>query len=231
MRILKEDHKMSILERFSTIMRANINALLDKCEDPAKMIDQYLIDLKESLADVKKETAGVIAIEKRCARQYDENEEDIKKYQDLAKKAVNAGNDDDARTFIKKYKELEGKRSGLETNRNSAAENAVRMRSMHDKLVEDIQTLEGRKAQIKSTVAIAKATGKLNKIGDPAGRASGISSKFNDMEEKANRMLDEAQAGSELNAPVEGAAEKLAKKYAGADDSDIEDELSRLKNG
>jgi phage shock protein A len=212
-------------------MRSNINALLDKCEDPAKMIDQYLIDLKESLADVKKETAGVIAIEKRCARQYDENEEEITKYQNLAKKAATAGNDDDARTFIKKYKELESKRAGLETNRNTAAENAAHMRSMHDKLVEDIQTLEGRKAQIKSTVSIAKATEKLNKIGDPAGRASAIGSKFNDMEEKANRMLDEAQAKSELNAPVESAAEKLAKKYAGADDSDIEAELSRLKNG
>jgi phage shock protein A len=212
-------------------MRANINALLDKCEDPAKMIDQYLIDLKESLADVKKETAGVIAIEKRCARQYDENEEEIKKYRNLAKKAVDAGNDGDAKTFIKKYKELEAGRARLETNRNTAAENAAHMRSMHDKLVEDIQTLEGRKAQIKATVAIAKTTEKLNRIGDPAGRASAIGSKFNDMEEKANRMLDEAQARSELNAPAESAAESLAKKYSDVDDADIEDELSRLKNG
>jgi phage shock protein A len=231
MKRAKEKREMSILERFSTIMRANINALLEKCENPAKMIDQYLIDLKESLADVKRETAGVIAIERRCARQYDENEKEIKKYQDLAKKAVDAGNDEDARTFIKKYKELEAKRAGLEANRNSAVENASRMRSMHNKLVEDVQALEGRKAQIKSAVAVAKTTEKLNKIGDPAGRASGIGSKFDDMEEKANRMLEEAQAGSELNAPAEGAAETLAKKYSGAADSDIEDELSRLKKG
>jgi phage shock protein A len=210
-------------------MKSNINALLDKCEDPAKMIDQYLIDLKSSLADVKKETAGVIAIEKQCTRQYDENEEEIRKYQDLAKKAVDSGNDDDARIFIKKYKDLEGKRTGLEVNMNSAAENAARMRSMHDKLVEDIQTLEGRKAQIKSTVAIARTTEKLNKIGDPTGKASAIGDKFTDMEAKANRMLDEAQAKSELNAPAENGAESLAKKYANASDSDIEAELSRLK--
>ena len=51
---------MGILDRFSTIVKANINALLDKAEDPSKMIDQYLTELMESLAEVKKETAGVI---------------------------------------------------------------------------------------------------------------------------------------------------------------------------
>ena len=48
---------MGILTRFTDIMKSNINALLDKCEDPAKMIDQTLRDLREDLAEVKKETA------------------------------------------------------------------------------------------------------------------------------------------------------------------------------
>ena len=52
---------MGILARFKDIMSANINALLDKCEDPAKMIDEYMRQLTEELADVKKETAGVMA--------------------------------------------------------------------------------------------------------------------------------------------------------------------------
>ena len=46
---------MGILTRFTDIMKSNINALLDKCEDPAKMIDQTLRDLREDLAEVKKE--------------------------------------------------------------------------------------------------------------------------------------------------------------------------------
>ena len=56
---------MGILTRFTDIMKSNINALLDKCEDPAKMIDQTLRDLREDLAEVKKETANIIADAKK----------------------------------------------------------------------------------------------------------------------------------------------------------------------
>ena len=57
---------MGIISRFADIMSANINALLDRAEDPAKMIDQYLRNLQEDLANVKEETATVMAEEKRC---------------------------------------------------------------------------------------------------------------------------------------------------------------------
>ncbi len=55
---------MGILTRFTDIMKSNINALLDKCEDPAKMIDQTLRDLREDLAEVKKETANIMLMQK-----------------------------------------------------------------------------------------------------------------------------------------------------------------------
>ena len=129
------------------------------------------------------------------------------------------------------YKKLEENHEFLEKNRKIVVGNASQIRSMHDKLVEDIKTLEGRKEQIKSTMAVAKTSEMLNKIGDPLSKISSVGDKFSDMKEKANRMLDEAQAKSELNAPVESKADSLAKKYTDATDSDIEAELNRLKNG
>ena len=71
---------MGILTRFTDIMKSNINALLDKCEDPAKMIDQTLRDLREDLAEVKKETANIIADAKSADRQVQECEDKIAKY-------------------------------------------------------------------------------------------------------------------------------------------------------
>ena len=52
---------MGMLDRFTDIIKANVNDLLDRAEDPSKMVDQYLRDLTESLAEVKQETAGVMA--------------------------------------------------------------------------------------------------------------------------------------------------------------------------
>ncbi len=68
---------MGILDRFSTIVKSNINALLDKAEDPGKMIDQYLLEMTESLAEVKKETAGVMAEESRTKAKVDANQAEM----------------------------------------------------------------------------------------------------------------------------------------------------------
>ena len=96
-----------ILERFSDIVKANVNAVLDKMEDPSKMIDQYLREMLEDLAEVKKETAGVMAEEARTKRLAEANAAEVAKYEELAKKALTAGNEDDARVFLSKKQELE----------------------------------------------------------------------------------------------------------------------------
>lgn len=93
---------MSILKRFSDIMSANINALLDKCEDPAKMVDQILRNLNDDLGKVKAETASIMAEEARAKRELDECNKEIAKLLDYAKRAIEAGNDDDARLFLSK---------------------------------------------------------------------------------------------------------------------------------
>ena len=61
-----------ILSRFKDIMSSNINALLDKVEDPMKMIDQYLRNLESDLDKVKAETAAVMAEETKSKRELDE---------------------------------------------------------------------------------------------------------------------------------------------------------------
>ncbi len=63
---------MGIITRFKDIMAANINALLDKCEDPEKMIDQYLRNLEQDFSKVKAETAAIMAEEKNAKRKLDD---------------------------------------------------------------------------------------------------------------------------------------------------------------
>ena len=221
---------MGMLDRFTDIVKANINDLLARAEDPSKMIDQYLRDMTESLAEVKKETAGVMAEETRTKRLVDDNAADIAKYDALARKALEAGNEDDARTLLAKKQELDKHGANLQVAYEAAQVNASKMRQMHDKLVDDIEQLNGRREAIKAKVAVAKTQDKVNGFASSADKAAGTMSAFDRMEAKADAMLDRANAMDELNRqPVDEAA-ALEAKYANAGtDVAVEDELTRLK--
>ena len=221
---------MGILNRFTTIMKANINALLDKAEDPAKMVDQYLIDLNQSLAEVKSETAGVIAEEKRTARLVEKNAAESDRMESLAKKALQAGNEDDARVFLAKKQQIDATGEELKKAADAAHANADKMRQMHDKLVSDIDGLKTRRETIKAKSAVAKTQNRVNGlVGND--KAEGAIDAFNRMEAKVDRDLDTAEAMTELNEQPVDEAEEFERKYAStASDSAVEDELSRLKS-
>ena len=221
---------MGILERFTDIIKANINDLLDRAEDPAKMIDQYLRDLTENLAEVKKETAGVMAQESRARRMVEDNRVETEKYDGLARKALQAGNEGDARVFLAKKQRLTEKAASLQATYDAAHENAQKMRQMHDKLVEDIGTLNARREMIKAKVAVAKTQQKVNEFSSSADKAVGAMSAFERMEAKADEMLDRSSAMAELNGQPKDEAAELEKKYAQAGASSaVDEELARLK--
>ena len=136
---------MGILTRFKDIMSANVNALLDKAEDPAKMIDQTLLNLRKDLAQVKKETAAVMADAKNARRKVTECENQITNYKTTAEKALRAGNEGDARTLLEAKKREEEKLVALQKTCEMAEKNADNMQAMHDKLVRDIEALEAKK--------------------------------------------------------------------------------------
>ena len=219
-----------ILDRFTSIIKANINDLLDRAEDPEKMVDQYLRELTESLAEVREATAGVMAEEARCKRVVDENQAEIDRYDGLARKALEAGSEADARTVLAKKQQLEAHNEGLMIAYNAAKDNAEKMRQMHDKLVSDIETLQGRRQSIKAKVAVAKTQDKVNDLtsaGDSAADAIGA---FNRMEAKADEMLDRSNAMAELSAKPADPAAELEKKYEEAGSTAaVDDELARMK--
>ena len=219
---------MGILQRFGDIMKSNINALLDKCEDPAKMVDQTLLDLRKDLADVKKETASVMADEKNAKRKLDENDAEIKKYTTAAQNALKSGNEADAKTLIARKQQLEETRTSLQSTYDVSHANAEKMRQMHDKLTNDIESLETRKDAIKCKVATAKAQAHMNKMTSGVNTDASMAA-FDRMEAKANKMLDEANAEAELNEGVHS-TDDLADKYAsGGNDVSVDDELARMK--
>lgn len=220
---------MGIISRFKDIMAANINALLDKAEDPEKMIDQYLRNLESDLAKVKQETASVMAEETKTKRQLDECTEEIAKMQAYAEKAVLAGNDEDAKKFLMKKNDLVVKQASLQETYKLAADNAAKMRQMHDKLVSDISQLDARRDALKAKIAVAKTQETINKIGSSVNGAADSLSAFDKLEAKVNRKLDEANAMAELNNSGVNEVNDLERKYGAYTTSEVDDELAALK--
>ena len=223
-----------ILSRFKDIMSSNINALLDKVEDPMKMIDQYLRNLESDLGQVKAETAAVMAEETKSKRELDECIDSINKMQTYAEKALLSGNEADARTFLSKKGELNNKLISLQQTYDMAKENSTKMREMHDKLIKDISQLNTRRDELKAKMAVANTQEKLNKVGSSVNGAIGNMSKFDEMEAKINKKLDTANAMAELNnSQKEENIEDLIAKYDNETkntSSEIDDELSELKS-
>lgn len=221
---------MGILQRFKDIMASNINALLDKAEDPEKMIDQTLRNLTKDLAEVKKETAAVMADEQRCKRELDEVNSEITKMQAYAEKALLAGSEADAMKFLEQKNQLTAKQASLQQTYDVAAANAMKMRQMHDKLVTDINQLDSRRDAIKAKMKVAKTQDRLNKMTNNLSDSASSMAAFDRMEAKANAMLDQANAMTELNQTTqESGIDSLAAKYDAAPNAAVQDELAAMK--
>lgn len=220
---------MGIISRFTEIMKSNINAQLDKCEDPAKMIDQTLRELKENFAEVKKETAGVMAAEKEADRAVQECEEQIRKYNLAAENALKANNEEDARTILSRKQPFVDNLVNLKKTQAVAKENSDKMRQMYNKLANDIQMLETKRNGIKATVAAAKTQEKMNKISSGSKRSMASLETFDRMEDKANRMLVSAMAEAELSADMDAGNDLVNKYVSGESSSTVDDELAAMK--
>src|SRR5512146_3068314 len=93
---------MSLLERVSTLVRANLNDLIDKAEDPEKMIKQVILDMQNQLLQVKTQVAISIADQHVLEKKLQENEESARQWQSRAGMAVDKQDDGLARAALER---------------------------------------------------------------------------------------------------------------------------------
>ena len=137
---------MGAFSRSNDNISANFGSKKPKAA--AKMISGYLLDATEDFEESKKEIEALEAEESRYKRVLDEANAGIKKYEELAKRAVRAGNDSDARVFIKQKQFIESHIEVARKAYKAARENAEKMRQMHSKIAADIEALKELQAQM-----------------------------------------------------------------------------------
>lgn len=223
---------MGILARFGDIMRANINDLLTGAENKnaEKLLNQYLRDAREDYAQVRNETASVMAEETAAKRRLDEINDQMTRYERYAQAAVQSGNDADALKFLEAKGQLQPKKKDAEAAYAQAQANSERMRQMTQKLLTDIQEAESKIGELKAKLRIAESKEKMQQLTEKIGGSA--LGNFDSLADSIQKRIDAADAKEALDAEFAGDREldDLEKKYAGTDGGpSAQKELDALK--
>ncbi|WP_374928824.1 PspA/IM30 family protein [Kytococcus sedentarius] len=233
--------KQTIIGRISTLARANINAILDRAEDPEKMLDQMVRDYTNAIADAEEAVAQTIA-SLRMAEQ--DLEQDQQVAQDWGRKAAAASSEADrlrgagqtaeADKFDNLAKAALEKQIGFENDANTAEPMITQQRqtveTLKQGLVEMRSKLDELKSRRDSLVARSRTADAQQQVSDAMGSISILdpSSELGRFEEKVRRQEAMVQGRQEAQAAtLEGQFEQLEDSGKSAE---VEARLAQLKN-
>ena len=214
---------MGIFGRISDVLKANVNELIDKAEDPAKMMDQMLREMQEKLREAKIEVAKAIADEKRLHQQLKQNEIQSKNWESKAMLALKKGDERLAKEALKQKKTYDGLAISIRPQWEQ-------QESLSSKLKDSLRALESKidEARRKKEILIARqkraeAQKKIHDVMTGLNDRSAFST-FDRMEQKV--MEIEAQADAAVELEMESLDDQFKALEAG---SDVDDELAALK--
>lgn len=188
---------MALLERVSTLVRANLNDLIDKAEDPEKMIKQVILDMQNQLLQVKTQVAIAIADQHLLEKKKKENDDKVAEWMRKAELAVDKKQDDLARAALERtesYRELSANFEQQVLDQKAQVENLkIALRQLEQKLTETNAKADVLIAQHRRARAAKRASGAQMQLSNSAKSGS-----FDRMQRKITHEEATAQATSEM---------------------------------
>ena len=214
---------MALLERVATLVRANLNDLIDKAEEPEKMIKQVILDMQNQLLQVKTQVAIAIADQHLLEKKHQESADKVAEWMRKAELAVDKKEDDLARASllrVESYRELSEKFTQQVADQKAQVENLkTALRQLEQKLAEADAKADVLVAQQRRARAVGKASDARMASGDGSKAAA-----FDRMKRKVAHSEALSQAKSEI------AADNIEDRLAALEKQDrIEQLLVELK--
>ncbi|MEZ0537493.1 PspA/IM30 family protein [Caldicellulosiruptoraceae bacterium PP1] len=217
---------MGVFGRIAQLIKANINDLIDKAEDPEKMLNQLIIDMQEQLEKAKVEVANAIADEKILQKKVEENRKLAEDWQKKAELAVAKGEDELALEALKRKKEYENLANDYQKQYDAQHEAVEKLkdglRLLEDKIEEAKRKKDLLIARSKRADAQATISETMSKITD--------TSKFDSFERMAQK-IEQKEARAEAMDELNNVSKTLEDRFKELenDDADALEELKKLK--
>ena len=215
---------MGIFSRFRDIVSSNINVMLDKAEDPEKLIKLMIREMEDTLVEIKASCSGVLAGNKKVQREIEEVQSRAKQWEERAELAVSKGRDDLAREALVEKRRYTDRAEAL-------LQESMRLNAIVEQYQDDIRQLEEKltSAREKQRILVQRhiRANKKRQAQEEIRRfdSSEAIFKFEDLENRIERMEAEADLVNFGKKPaVEAEWESLLV------DDEIEKELQTLKS-
>jgi phage shock protein A len=218
---------MGILERVATVIKSNLNALINKAEDPEKMLDQILMQMREQLAEAKREVAVTIADEKRLGAQLEAELEQVREWEQRAMLAVQKGDDELAREALRRKADHEQIAIGYKKQWDAQKASAENLKNALRALSQKIEEAARKKNLLIARQKRAEAQKHIHEVMTGLTDSSAFET-FDRMEAKVDQL--EAQAGAAVEISQELSGDTLEQRFRALEGSgDVDQELNALK--
>jgi phage shock protein A len=218
---------MGILDRVTTVLKSNLNALINKAEDPEKMLDQVLIQMREQLGEAKREVAVTIADEKRLGAQLEAELEQVREWEQRATLAVQKGDDELAREALRRKAEHEQIAVGYKRQWDTQKASTENLKNALRALSQKIEEAARKKNLLIARQKRAEAQKHIHEVMTGLTDSSAFET-FDRMAAKVDQL--EAQAGAAVEISQELSGDTLEQRFKALEGSgDVDQELNALK--
>ncbi|MFT5434619.1 MAG: phage shock protein A, partial [Myxococcota bacterium] len=219
---------MGLFNKISTLFKSNINDLIARAENPEKMLNQIILDMKEQLAKAKREVAAAIADERKLRSQLDEEIKHAREWERRAMLAVKEGRDDLAKQALVRQQEHAQRAAALEQTWSGQAGETESLKAALRQLNDKIEEAKRKRNLLIAKQKRAQAQKRIHETMSGLSDSSAFEA-FNRMAEKIEEQERQAVASVEVSEALSGDTLETEFMQLESGGEDVDAKLMALK--
>ena len=188
----------NLFKRISDVIAANLNDLVDRVEDPERMIKQLIREMEENIGSAREGVIDAVASEKQLAKELENQRRQVGEWHDRARLALESGNETLAREALMRKKEHEGIVANLQASWESARRTGERLKSQLRALEAKLEEARLKKGSLVARQRAAQAREQMDQVHDRFATGLDLNNSFGRMADRVGEMEARMEAREEL---------------------------------